>query len=115
MFWEIFLSVLIAGAVMFVLWGLRGVMLTPVRVGRNSRLTMVLTVTGDEPQLESGVDALLWLRANGTLPGRIVLVDGGMNEETRAAAELLARGHGDVTFLRGGEAELWTKEAETFK
>lgn len=115
MFWEIFVSALIAGAVIFVLWGLRGVMLTPVRVGKATRLTTVLTVTGGEPELEECVDAMLWLRANGTLPGRIVIEDAGMNEETRAAAELLARGHGDVIFLRGGEAEKWKREAETSK
>lgn len=114
MFIKILVSALIAAAVVFLLWAVRGAMLTPVRVGRSTRLAVTLSVTGREPCLEETVDALLWLRANGTLPGRIVIEDAGMDDETRAAAALMAAGRGDVIFLRG-EAEKWKKEAETSK
>ncbi|MCM1149856.1 MAG: hypothetical protein NC319_07210 [Butyricicoccus sp.] len=80
-----------AAALMLLLWLLRGVMLTPVRAGANERLSVVITVTGSAPELENTVDALLWLRQNGTLRAQVLVRDAGMEQETRRAAELLER------------------------
>lgn len=80
-----------AAAAMMLLWLMRGVMLMPVRVGTNERLSVVITVTGAAPELENTVDALLWLGRNGTLRAQVLVRDAGMEQNTRKAAELLER------------------------
>lgn len=87
-----------AAALMMLLWLIRGVMLTPVRVGANERLSIVITVTGAAPELENTVDALLWLSRNGTLRAQVLVRDAGMEQNTRRAAELLER-RGDVKLI----------------
>jgi hypothetical protein len=86
---DIFMAVVISAAIILLLWLLRGVMLTPVKKGKNQKLTVTLRVTGPSPELESTVDGLLWLIRNGTLPAEIIIEDAGMDSETRQAAELL--------------------------
>jgi hypothetical protein len=86
---DIFMAAVISAAIILLLWLLRGVMLTPVKKGKNQKLTVTLRVTGPSPELESTVDGLLWLIRNGTLPAEIIIEDAGMDSETRQAAELL--------------------------
>ena len=88
---KMLLSFGVAAAVVLLLWAARGAALTPVRAGRNEKLTVVLTVTGAAPGLEHTVDGLLWLRQNGTLRARLLLRDAGMDESTRRTAELLEK------------------------
>lgn len=83
-------ALVIAAALAVLLWLLRGVMLTPVRKGENQAITLVLRVTGRAKELEHTVDGLVWLIQNGTIPAELILLDDGMDEETRNAAELLA-------------------------
>ena len=87
-----------AAALMMLMWLLRGVMLMPVRVGANERLSVVITVTGAAPELENTVNALLWLSRNGTLRAQVLVRDAGMEQNTRQAAELLER-RGDVKLI----------------
>ena len=92
-----------AAIVLLALWALRGVMLTPVRIGKNAGLELVISVTGPCPELEDMLDALLWLRQNGTLSASVKVVDLGMDEETSAIAQLLER-RGMIT-LESGEKD----------
>lgn len=85
----------ISALIMLFMWLLRGIMLTPVRVGRNARIETRLYLTGSCPELEETIDALLWLRQNGTLRAEITVVDAGTDEATRDIAEILAR-HGVI-------------------
>lgn len=87
-----FLAAAVITVLLFLLcWLLRGVMLTPVKTGSNTSLKICLSVTGAEPMLEQTVDSVLWLMENGTLSAEIVLLDCGMDAETAAVAEALAR------------------------
>ncbi|MGI5936529.1 MAG: hypothetical protein ACOX7I_06995 [Oscillospiraceae bacterium] len=86
---DIIIAAVVAAAIILLMWLLRGVMLTPVKKGKNQKLTVTLKVTGPSPELENTVDGLLWLVRNGTLPAEIVIEDAGMDSETRQAAELL--------------------------
>ncbi len=88
---RILFALSVAVALMLLLWLLRGVMLTPVRVGVNERLAIVLTVCGPAPELENTVEALLWLNHNGTLRAQLLVRDAGMDSDTRHTAELLER------------------------
>ena len=56
-------------------------------------------------ELEATVDGLLWLINDGVLFGKIVLLDDGMDEETREIARRLSLGQGNVT--------LWTKQTNS--
>ena len=81
----------IAAGLVLLCWLLRGVLLTPVKPGRTVQIRILLTVSGAAPSLEQTVDALSWLRANGTLPGEIVLTDAGMDRDTAEIAAALER------------------------
>ena len=80
-----------AFGVIALLWFLRGKTLLPVKLGKGQELTVVLRVRGSAPELENTVNAIEWLRADGTLPMNILIVDDGMDNETRRTAQLLAR------------------------
>ena len=86
---DVIIAAAISAVIILLLWLLWGVMLTPVKKGKNQMLTVTLKVTGPSPELENTVDGLLWLVRNGTLPAEIVIEDAGMDSETRRAAELL--------------------------
>lgn len=90
MVFRIIFSLAIAAALVYLLWLLRGVMLTPVHRGKNSELSVTVYVTGPAEDLEQTVDGLMWLISNGTLDARIVIVDGGMDEATAHLAAGLA-------------------------
>ena len=63
----------------------------PVKLGEGQSLTAVIRVKGSAPELENTVNAIEWLRADGTLPMSVLIVDDGMDSETRRTARLLAR------------------------
>ena len=94
MLWNIIGAAAFAALVLLLVWAVRGLMLTPVRPGTNTRLTVRLDVSGGDASLESAVSALEWLSANGTLPC-------GMDEATLAVAEALER-DGRITIIREG-------------
>ncbi len=103
LFWKLPLGLALAAALLWLFWLLRGVMLTPVKLSKQESLRLVLAVRGSDPDLERTADALLWLMADGVLPGELVIRDLGMDDETRRRAVLLARDNRRVT--------LWTRES----
>lgn len=115
MFLKILASALIAAGVVFLCWALRGLMLTPLRVGRRTDLTVLLRVTGPEPGLEETLTGLLWLKKNGTLPAAIVIEDAGMDDETKALATLMAGGGRGVCFRPAEETKEWEDPPKTSK
>ncbi len=68
---------------------------------------MTVRSRGDDPALESTVNALLWLRENGTLPAEIEIMDDGMSAETRLAARLLEKKHACVCLNTNVEDDTW--------
>ena len=63
-------------------------------------------MSGAEPRLEETLSALVWLRENGTLRGRIIIDDCGMDGDTRETARLLAKRWDCVDI--GWDGEEWT-------
>ncbi|MGI6013675.1 MAG: hypothetical protein ACOX7K_05265 [Oscillospiraceae bacterium] len=100
---QVVLALAIAVALAVLIWLLRGIMLTPVRTGQNQQITLVLRVTGNAKELEHTVDGLAWLIQNGTIPAHLILMDDGMDEETRKAAEIIVADLG-ITLCRPEEA-----------
>lgn len=114
MLFKIILSVAVAAALIIFFWYLRGILLTPVPLGRNMSISTVVSISGSSPELEATADGLLWLIRNGTLPVYIMLVDAGMDEETRTVAENLARDNTHIKLRKAAVVEEeWTKAEQT--
>ncbi len=99
---------LIAGAVILFIWFLRGLMLTPVKRGAHTKITVLVHVSGEETTLEQTVQGLHWLSANGTLPANVVILDGGMDPETAAIAQKLSVDTPGVCYQRE-DVSLWQR------
>ena len=85
---QITLCVLLILGFAWLLWMLGCALLTPVRSGRDTRITLVVQARGDAPELENLLRGALWLRESGTAAADILLVDCGLTEEGRRAASL---------------------------
>lgn len=82
-------------------------LLTPVRSGRDTRITLVVQARGDAPELENLLRGALWLRESGTLMVDVLLVDCGLTEEAAALAERLARRREDLKLCNTEEICQW--------
>ena len=75
-----------------------------VRLGRNSRCCLHLSVIGREPKLEKSVRSLLWLLRQSGLYCGIVIEGHGLDQETRAAALALSDAYQCITLIEDGES-----------
>lgn len=105
MLWNILGAAAVAALILLLVWKVRGMMLTPVHAGANTRITVRLDVGGPDAALESAIGALLWLDSNGTLPCGIEICDLGMDEATKAVALAAAR-DGRVTIVDSAPADV---------
>ena len=87
---QITLCVLLILGFAWLLWMLSGALLTPVRSGGDTRITLVVQARGDAPELENLLRGALWLRESGTVAADILLVDCGLTEDARSMANYLA-------------------------
>ncbi len=69
-------------------WLLLGHILTPADGGK---VCAVIPAKGGGEDLEQSVRGVLWLKGGGLLPGRVVIVDCGLDADGRALAEALLR------------------------
>ena len=104
---QITLCVLLILGFDWLLWMLSGALLTPVRSGRDTRITLVVQARGDAPELENLLRGALWLRESGTAAADILLVDCGLTEEAAALAERLARQCEDLKLCNTEEICQW--------
>lgn len=111
MLFDIVVAFIIAGTLFLFVWLLRGMLLMPLVKGKHTKITVVVKVQGFEPCLEQTISGLCWLGSNGTLPGNIVIVDDGMDEETRSVAQHLCRHQNGVCFQRK-DVPLWDRNEE---
>lgn len=100
-------ALLLAAALLLLIYRLRACALLPVRRSDTETLTVTLRSSGDDPSLESTVNALLWLRENGTLPASVVIEDGGMSEQALHRARLLEKKHACVRLNTNVEDSTW--------
>lgn len=100
-------ALLAAASVLLLLWQLRGMLLLPVRLGRDQDLALILRTADSEAGLESTVRSLLWLVENGTLPASIVIEDAGLSKEARMAAQLLEKQHACIHYQAFAEDKTW--------
>lgn len=101
MLWTVLGAAAFASLVLLLVWRLKGLLLSPVRVGENMNISVRVEVSGAADTLEAALAALLWLRADGVLPCEIELLDLGMDAETLSVAEAFERS-GSVKLIREG-------------
>ena len=104
------LAVLLLAAVAVLIFTLLyEIIICPVKPGKGERLQAVLRVSGSAPCLENTLRGLLWLRDSGRVDMSIVIVDEGMDADTRQTAELLCGEGSGVELLSGNKYERSTR------
>lgn len=80
------------------------IILCPIKPGKGERLEAVLRVSGSAPGLENTLRGLLWLQSSGRVHMSIVIVDEGMDNDTRQTAQLLCCERNNIILLNAREA-----------
>ena len=78
----------ICGAFLLIIWLLRCLIATPVPVDDNTRLFMVVAVSGDGGNFEQTIHSLEWLRSESRIPMELVVADCGLDSDGQRLAEL---------------------------
>ena len=101
------LALFCVAALLTVAWGFKGRLLTPVRKGENTDITVFIEVSGVEPVLEQTLKGLVWMSENGTLIAPVKLLVSDCDESTRHIAEAYAIKNKNITVCDVGE-DKWT-------
>ena len=102
-FIKIIAVLMLAAVAMLVFWLLYGIIICPVKPGRGERLEAVLRVKGSAQCIENTLRGLMWLRGSGRVDMAIVVVDEGMDADTRQTAELLCGKENNVVLIEKEE------------
>lgn len=97
---EIILTIIISAAVIAAVWLVYGRLVTPVRAGKGESLYAVIYAQGVTPELARTVEGLLWLVSTGKANMELIIIDGGMDPESRKMAEILVRDYAGIRFCR---------------
>lgn len=111
MFIQITLCVLLILGFAWLLRMLSCALLTPVRSGRDARLTLVIRARGDAPELEQLLRGIRWLRESGTLTAEVLLVDCGLTEDALALCARAERRCEDLKLCNTEEICQWMQTA----
>lgn len=87
MLYDIFVVLLAAAGVVFLIKLVLGILLVPVR-GKGCRVCVAVSFEGDAPDLERVIRGAKWLSREGGV--RLVLIDNGMDGHARKRAERFA-------------------------
>ncbi len=99
-FVKVLAVLMLAAVAMLVFVLLYEIIICPVKPGKGERLQAVLRVSGCAPCLENTLRGLLWLRSSGRVNMGIVVVDEGMDEDTRQTAELLCGEENGIVLVK---------------
>ena len=87
-----------AAVIWLIIWSVKGLLLTPVRIGKNTDADIILTVHGAEPAMEYTLRSLIWLRENGTLRAEIAIYARDIDGETRSILRRFAAQYRCINF-----------------
>lgn len=91
-----------AAVLWFIIWSVKGLLLTPVRLGKNTDARMILRINGAEPAIEYTLRSLLWLRENGTLKADILISANAPDELTRSVAKRFQEQYRCIEYTEDG-------------
>ena len=113
MFFETLITLVIAIIIVGAVWMIYGKFVTPVKAGNGEKLYTIIYANGSAPDLSRTVDSMLWLLNSGRIDMEIVIVDGGLDDESRKIAELLANGYGPVKTCKASKlVEIFNDDTE---
>ena len=113
MFFETSITLVIAIIIVGAVWVIYGRFVMPVKAGNGEKLYTIIYANGSAPDLSRTVDSMLWLLNSGRIDMEIVIVDGGLDAESRKIAELRANGYGPVKTCKASNlVELLPEETE---
>jgi hypothetical protein len=84
--------IIVCGTFLLLIWLIRGLVVTPVPVDENTKLFMVVAVSGDGGNFEQTIHSLEWLRSESRIPMELVVTDCGLDDEGRRLAALTVSG-----------------------
>lgn len=84
---KLLVGFVIAILVVFIVWMIKGLLLTPVKCGEDTKLYIFIHPKGEAPSLEHVLKGLLWLRENGTLAAEIQIITDDCEEGAYHIAE----------------------------
>lgn len=87
-----------AAMLWLIIWSVKGLLLTPVRLGKNTDADIVLHIRGAEPTIEYTLRSLMWLRENGTLRSDISINARSIDDETRSVLRRFAAQYRCISF-----------------
>ena len=93
----------IAVIILLLLWSIKGLLLTPVSIGKSTDITITLGIDGSEPELEHTLKGLVWLRDNGTLKADIIIDLLNSDDITEHIARTYAENYSYITLSEHGE------------
>ena len=113
----LFLQILIVAATAAigfgVFWSMYRSLRIPVRAGRGTGVSTVVTAQGSADGLEQTLKSLVWLEENGIVVARILIVDCGMDDEGLALARFLAKKHANIVISKPEEVQRWIMETSS--
>lgn len=98
---DIAVAVFLITAVMSLLFLAGRLMMTPVKMRKDARITAVLSVKGDNAPVEAYVKDLLWTTQYGKIDMDIVISDEGLSPDLRRVAETCAKENRRVLLCDG--------------
>ena len=90
-----------AAVLWLIIWSVKGLLLTPVRLGRSTDAELILRIHGAEPTIEYTLRSLIWLRESGTLRADIAIKTENIDEETCSVLRCFAAQYRCIDYTEG--------------
>lgn len=103
LFMDLLMTVLVCGAVIFLIRLLKLAVVMPVSTGKGISMFTVLKVCGSAPALEQVLKSLSSMKDDGKMA--VIILDCGMDAETRKVAELSAGNKSEIILCDKSEIE----------
>lgn len=88
-----------------IVWSAKGLLLTPVRLGKHTEAEIRLRLRGSEPMLEYMLRSLIWLRENGTLRAEIRIIATEPDELTATVGRRFERQYRGISYTEENQSD----------
>ena len=103
MWMDFALAIICAAILLMEAWNMKNRLLTPVHLGRNTDISVVIEVKGEEPALEQTLKSLVWLNESGVLNAPVYVKLEGASQSTTQTAELFAKKYEYINVCTNGD------------
>ena len=102
-----FIVALVASALVYKMYTY---ILIPIKMGKDTDIWTVIKIEGECPEIEQTVDGLLWISRNGILKSKILILDCGMDTQTRELAETIIKRHSGLSLCKAENLKMYLGE-----